>query len=147
VDIVAEAAKLQEAMIRRTQRAQQARAPESKGDAGQGGSVTAAQTDTEGEVGQGGANDATRPDIEVEAGWGDADSGARLVAGEGTGRDTLERPASQTEVETLILKPPRAGVEGITEEESAPGALAMEETCVPGPAGARDEGVVVALMA
>ena len=43
-------------------------------------------------------------------------------------------------METLILKPPRAGVEGIAEEESAPRAPAMEETCIPEPAEARDDG-------
>ena len=58
-----------------------------------------------------------------------------------------ERPASQIEVETLILEPPRAGVEGVTEEESAPRAPAVEETYVPEPAGARDDGVVAAVMA
>ena len=83
VDIVAEAAKLQEAMARGAQKALQARAPESRGDAGWGGAVTAAEADAEGEVGRGGANDATRPDVEVEAGRGDADSTARPVAGEG----------------------------------------------------------------
>ena len=59
VDIVAEAAKLQEAMARGAQKAQQARAPESRGDAGQGGTITAAQAYAEGEVDRGGANDAT----------------------------------------------------------------------------------------
>jgi len=83
VDIVAEAAKLQEAMARGAQKAQQAREPESRGDAGPGGAVTAAQADAEGEVDRGGANGATRPDVEVEAGRGDADSAARSVAGEG----------------------------------------------------------------
>ena len=55
-----------------------------------------------------------------------------------------ERPASQIGVETLVLEPPRAGVEGVA-EESAPGAPAEEETCVPEPAGARDDGVVAAV--
>jgi hypothetical protein len=50
-------------------------------------------------------------------------------------------------VETLVLEPPRAGVEGVAEEESAPGAPAKEETCVPEPAGARDDGVVAAVTA
>ena len=113
MDIVAEAAKLQEAMARGAQKAQQARAPESRGDAGQGGAVTAAQADTEGEVDRGGANDATRPDVEVEAGRGDADSAARPVAGERAGGDASERPASQIEVETLVLEPPRAKVESV----------------------------------
>ena len=83
MDIVAEAAKLQEVMTRGAQKAQQVRAPESRGDAGQGGAVTAAQADAEGEVERGGANDATRPDVEVEAGRCDADSAARPVAGKG----------------------------------------------------------------
>jgi len=96
VDTLAEAAKLQEAMARGAQKAQQARAPESSGDASPGGVVTAAQADAEGEVGRGGANDASRPDVEVEAGRGDADSAARPVAGEGeTGGGAQERPASQ----------------------------------------------------
>ena len=58
-----------------------------------------------------------------------------------------ERLASQIEVETLVLEPPRAGVECVTEEESAPRAPAVEETCVPKPARAGDEGVVAAATA
>ena len=50
-------------------------------------------------------------------------------------------------METLVLEPPRAGVEGVTEEESAPRAPGAEETCVPEPAGARDDGVVAAVTA
>ena len=89
-----------------------------------------------------------RPDVKVGAGRGDADSAARLVAGEGeTGGGTQERPASQIGVETLILEPPMAGVEGVAEEKSALGAPAEEETCVSEPAGARDDGVVAAVMA
>jgi len=148
VDIVAEAAKLQEAMARGAQKAQQARAPENRGDAGPVGAVTAAQTDAEGEVCRGGANDTSRPDVEVEAGRGDADSAARPVAGEGeTGGGTLERPASQIGVETIVLEPPRAGVEGVAEEESAPGAPAEEKTFVPEPAGAQDDGAIAAVTA
>ena len=45
VDIVAEAAKLQEAMARGAQKALQARAPESRCDVGPGGAVTATQAD------------------------------------------------------------------------------------------------------
>ena len=52
VDIVAEAAKLQEAMARGAQKAQLARAPESGGDAGQSGVVMAARADAEEEVGR-----------------------------------------------------------------------------------------------
>ena len=147
VDIVAEAAKLQEAMARGVQKAQQAQAPGRGGDAGQSGVVTAAQTDAEGEIGRGGANDATRTDIEIQAGRGDADSVAQPVAGEEMGGGAQERPAGQGEVETLVLEPPRAGVEGVMEEESAPRVLAVEETCVPEPAKAGDEGVVAAVTA
>jgi len=89
----------------------------------------AAQADAEGEVDRGGANDTTRPDVKVEADRCDADSAARPVAGEGeTGGGAQERPASQIGVETLVLEPPRAGVEGVAEEESAPGAPVKEET-------------------
>ena len=69
-----------------------------------------------GEASRGGADDATWPDVEVEAGRGDAGSAARSVAEGGAGGDAQERPASQTEMETLIPEPPRAGVEGIAEE-------------------------------
>ena len=98
-----------------------------------------------GEAGRGGADDATRPDVEVEAGRSDADSAARPVTEEGDGGDAQERPASQTEMETLIPEPLRAGGEGVTEEEeSAPRASVAEETRVLVPAEARDEGVVAA---
>ena len=118
------------------------------GDADQGGAVTAAQADAEWEVDRGGANDATQPDVEVGAGRGDTDSAARPVAGEGeTGGGAQERPASQIGVETLVLEPPRAGVEGVAEEESALGAPVKGETHVPESAGARDDGVVTAVMA
>ena len=50
-------------------------------------------------------------------------------------------------METLVLEPPRAGVEGVVEEESAPGVPAKEENCVPEPAGARDDRVVAAVTA
>jgi len=50
-------------------------------------------------------------------------------------------------VETLVLEPPRAGVESIAEEESAPGAPAKGETRVPEPEGARDDGVVTVVTA
>ncbi|XP_039845126.1 skin secretory protein xP2-like [Panicum virgatum] len=112
------------------------------GDAGQSGIVTAAQADAEGEVGRGGANDATRPDVEIEAGRGDADSAAQPVAGGETGGGAQEHPASQREVETLVLEPPRAGVESVTEEGSAPRAPAVEETRAPEPARTEGEGVV-----
>ena len=109
--------------------------------------MTAAQADAEGEVNWGGANDATRPDVKVKVGRGDADSTARPVTGEGAGGDAPECPDSQIEVETLVLEPPRAGVEGVTEEESAPRLPAVEETCVPEPAKAGDEGVDAAATA
>ena len=72
----------------------------------------------------------------VEAGRSDADSAARPVAEEGAGGGAQERPASQTEVETLVLEPPRAGVEGVAEGESAPRAPVAEETRVSVPAEA-----------
>ena len=68
VDLVAEAAKLREAMARGAQAAQQARAQEEEGDAGQIGAEAAAQADDVEEAGRGGADGAARPDIEVEAG-------------------------------------------------------------------------------
>ena len=76
------------------------------------------------------------------------DSSARPVAGEGEiGGGAQERPASQIGAETLVLETPRAGVEGVAGEESAPGVPVKEETCVPEPAGARDDGVVAAVQA
>ena len=147
VDIVAEAAKLREAMARGAQAAQQARTPGNGGDAGQSSVEAAAQADAVGEAGRGGADDATRLDVEVEACRGDADSAARPVAEEGARGDAQERPASQTEMETLVLEPTRAGVEGFAEEESAPRLPVAEETRVSVPAEARDEGVVAATTA
>ena len=129
VDIVAEAAKLREVMTRGARAAQQARAPGNGGDAGQSGMEAAAQADAVGEAGRGDPDDATRPDVEVEAGRGDADSTARPIAEKGVGGDTQERPASQTEMETLVPEPPRAGVEGVA-EESAQRAPMVEEAHV-----------------
>ena len=105
VDIVAEAVNLQEAMARGAQTAQQARVPESGGDAGQSGVVTAAQADAKVEVGRGSADDAARPDVEIEAGRDDTDSTAQPVEGGGAGEDALECPASQMEVETPTPSP------------------------------------------
>src|SRR6185312_11436845 len=85
VDIVAEAAKLQEAMARGPQKAQLAQAPESGGDAGQSSVVTAAGADAEEEVSRGGADDATWLNVEIVAGRGDADNAAQPVAGGGVG--------------------------------------------------------------
>ena len=145
---MAEDAKLQEVMALGAQKAQLARAPESGGDAGQSGVVTVAQADAEEGVGRGGMEDAARLDVEIEAGRGDADSAARPVAGEGeTGGGMQECPASQIGVETVVLEPPRARVESVAEEESAPGAPAEEETRVPEPTGARNGGVVAAVTA
>ena len=45
-------------------------------------------------------------------------------------------------METLVPEPPRAGVEGVAEEESAPGVPAEEETCVPEPAGPGTMGLL-----
>jgi len=50
-------------------------------------------------------------------------------------------------VETLVPEPPRAGVEGVAEEESAPRAPVVEEAHVSVPAEAQDEGVVAAMTA
>ena len=114
------------------------------GDAGRGGAVTAAQADAEGEVDRGGANDTTRPDVEVGVDWDDADSAARPVAGEGeTGGGAQECPACQLGVETLVLEPPRARVEGVAEEESAPGAPAKEETSSRRLRGPRTTGLLL----
>ena len=134
MDIVAEAAKIQEAMARGAQRAQQARAPESRDDAGQDGAAMAAQADAEGEVGWGDADDAARSDVEIEAGRGDADSATRPAAGGGAGGDAPERSAGRREG-------------GVTDEESTPRVPTVEETCVPEPARAGDEGVVAAATA
>ena len=50
-------------------------------------------------------------------------------------------------METLVPEPPRAGVEGVAKEESAPRAPAPEETRISVPTKAWDEGVVVAVTA
>ena len=121
VDIVAEAAKLRAAMARGTQAAQQALALGYGGDAGQSGAEATAPVDAAGDAGRGGADDIARPVIE-----------------EGSGGGAQERPAGQAEVETLIPEPPRAGVEGVAEEESAPRAPVVEETRVLVPAEAQD---------
>ena len=90
-----------------------------------------------------GADDTARPDAEVEAGQCDADSAAQPVAG-GAGGAAQERPASQREVETLVLEPPRAGVEGAMEEELVLRAPTVEETRVPEPARFGDDGAAAA---
>ena len=90
--------------------------------------------------------DAARLDVEIEAGRGDADSAAQPVAGGGAGGGAQECPASQREVETLVPEPPRAGVEGVVEEEeSAPRAPLVEEARVSVPAEAQDVGVAAAV--
>ena len=124
VDIVAEAAKLRAAMARGTQAAQQALALGNGVDAGQSGAEATAPVDAAGDAGRGGADDAARPVVE-----------------EGSRGGAQERPASQAEVETLVPKPPRAGVKGVV-EESAQRAPMVEETRVLVPAEAQDEGVV-----
>ena len=48
-------------------------------------------------------------------------------------------------METLVPEPPRAGVEGVAEEESAPRAPVAEEIRVLVSAEAQDEGVVAAV--
>ena len=83
-----------------------------------------------------------------EAGRSEADSTARPVTEEGAGGHAQERPASQSEMETLVPDPPRARVEGVAEEEeSAPRAPVAEETRVSVPAEAQDGGVVAAVKA
>jgi len=76
VDIVAEAAKLREALARGAQPAQQARAPGNGGDAGQSGAEATAPVDAVGEAGRGGADDAARLVVEAEVGRSGADSAA-----------------------------------------------------------------------
>jgi len=61
VDIVAEAAKLREAIARGAQAAQQARAPGNGCDAGQSGAEAAAPADAVGEASRGGSDGAARP--------------------------------------------------------------------------------------
>ena len=118
VDIVAEAAMLRAAMARGTQAAQQALVPGNGSDAGQSGVEAAAPADAMGEAGWGGADDAARLDVEAEVGRSGADSAACPVAEEGSGGGAQERPANQTEVETLVPEPSRAGVEGVSEESA-----------------------------
>ena len=52
-----------------------------------------------------------------------------------------ERPAHHVEEETLVLKPPRAEVEGVAEETSL-GAPEVEGAPVSEPTEARDEGII-----
>jgi hypothetical protein len=113
VDLVAEAAKLQEAMARGAQAAQQARAQEEEGDVSRSGAGAAAQADYAEETGRGDADGAAQAVIEVEAGQGDAASAARPDTGGETGGGVQERPADNVEAETLVLEPPRAEVECI----------------------------------
>jgi len=158
VDKVAEAAKLQEAMARGSLESQLARARESGGDTGQSGAAEATRAEAVDEAGRGGVERAAQP--EVEAGRGGADAAAQPevgtgegeagnaaqpeTGGAGAGGGAQERPTSQREGETLILEP--AGAEGVTEEESALRAPAVEETHVPEPARAGDKGAAAAAM-
>ena len=121
---MAEAAKLRTAMARGIQAAQQVLVPGNGGDVGQSGAEATAPVDAAGDDGRGGADDAARPVVE-----------------EGSGGGAQERPAGQTEVETLIPEPPRAGVEGVV-EEAAQRASMVEETRVLAPGEAQDGGVV-----
>jgi len=146
VDIVAEAAKLREAMARGAQAAQQARAPGNGDDDGQSGMGAATLADAVGEASRGGADNAARPVVEAEVGRSGADSAARPVAEEGSGGDAQERPASQAEAETLVPGPLGARVEGVA-EESAQRAPIVEEAHVSVPAEGQDEGVVAVMMA
>ena len=107
VDLVAEAAKLREAMARGSQAAQQALAQEAEGDVSRSGAEAAAQADDAEETGRGGAGGAARAIIEVEAGQGDAASAARPVTEGETSGGAQERPADHVEVETHVLKPPK----------------------------------------
>jgi len=146
VDIVAEGAKLQEAMARRTLESQLARALEGGGDTGQNSVVTAARADAEEEAGRGGTNDAARLDAKVEAGQGDAVSAARPDTGGETGGGAQERPADRVEEETLVFEPSRAEGEGVIEDmaQEAPG---VEGAPISEPTEARDEGTVAVVPA
>src|SRR6185437_10029052 len=147
VDLVAEAAKLREAMARGAQAAQQARAQEEEGDVSRSGAEAAAQADDAEETGRGGADGAARPNVEVEAGQGDAASAARPDTGGETGGGAQERPADQAEEETLVLEPLRAEGEGVTEEETALRAPWVEGAPISEPTEARDEGIVAVVPA
>ncbi|XP_039778352.1 paraneoplastic antigen Ma6F-like [Panicum virgatum] len=131
VDIVAEAAKLQEAMARGTLESQLARAQESRGDAGQSGTAEAARADAEDEAGWGGVGRAAQP--EVEAGRGGADAAAQPEVGTGEGE---AGNAAQPEIGG-------AGAGGGAQE--CPTSQ-MEETRVPELARAGDEGAAAAAM-
>ena len=92
VDLVAEAAKLREAVARRAQAAQQARVQEEEGDVSRSGAEVAAQADDAEETGRGGTDGAARAVIEVEAGQGDAASAARPDTGGETGGGRSSAP-------------------------------------------------------
>ena len=86
-----------------------------------------------GDASRGGTDDAARPDVEAKVGRSGADCAARPVAEEESGGGAQESPAHQTEVETLVPEPLRAGVEGVA-EEPAQRAPVVEEAHVPVPA-------------
>jgi hypothetical protein len=138
VDIVAEAAKLQEAMARARVRVQ-----EGGGDVGQGGVVDSVRADAEEETDRGGAGAAVQP--EVGTGGGEAGSAAQPEAGEGraSGR-AQEHPTGQNEEETPALEPPRVGVEGNVEEEPVPRVPVAEEDDVSEPTRVEDEEAAAA---
>ncbi|XP_039777761.1 translation initiation factor IF-2-like [Panicum virgatum] len=113
VDIVAEAAKLREAMARGAQAAQQARAPGNGDDAGQSGMGAATPTDAVGEAGRGGVDDAARPDVDAEVGRSGTDSAARLVAEEGSGGGRRSAPPARRR-----QRPSSPGPRGLWSRES-----------------------------
>ena len=129
-------------MARGAQAVQQARAQEDGGGVGQSGAEAAAPADAVEETGRGNADGAARPDVEVGVGQGDTASAARPDTGGETGGGAQERPADHVEVETLVLEPLRAEVEGVAEEETVLGAPGVEGAPVSEPTEARDEGIV-----
>jgi hypothetical protein len=141
---VAHAKKLHEAVARGTLESQLARAQEGGGDAGQGEAAAAARADAEGEAGRGEAGNAAQPD--AETGEDEAGDAAQSETGGGASGEAQEHPAGQREGEILALEPPRAVVESATRVESVPGAPVVEETRIPEPARARDEGAAAAAM-
>ena len=141
VDLEAAAARLREAMARGAQAAQQARAYEEEGGAGQSGAEAAAPAADAEETGQGGLDGTALAVTEVEAGQGNAASAARPDTGGETGGGAQERPADHAEEVTLVFEPSRAEGEGVAEDtaQEAPG---VEGDPISEPTEARDEGTV-----
>ena len=146
VDIEAEAEKLCEAVAPVVLESQLAQAQEGGGDAGHGEAAAGARADAEGEAGRGDMESATRPDVGTGKGGVDAAAHSEVGRG-GAGGDAQERPASQGKGETPTPEPSRAGVEGDTAVESAPGAPEMGDTRVSEPAGVEDQGAAAAVAA